>query len=104
MFEQIVERVVRKAAKGQAVGHAPLSLLVVELSRSELASELAHPSYRKTFEQSLQRRLGRRLCGYDMIAFCKAGGWRRELRLHWLLHEDRVPRAAPRALFAKQLA
>ncbi len=104
MFEQVVERVVDKAAKGQAVGHASLSLLVVELSRSELASELAHPSYRKTFEQTLQQRLGRHLCGYDMIAFCEAGGWRRELSLHWLLHEDRVPRAAPRVLFAKQLA
>jgi hypothetical protein len=104
MFEQIVERVVRKAAKGPAVGHASLSLLVVELSRSELASELAHPSYRKTFEQSLQRRLGRHFCGYDMIALCEADGWGRELRLHWLVHEDRVPRKVARALFAKHLA
>ncbi|MGH9892034.1 MAG: hypothetical protein ACREA0_08645, partial [bacterium] len=60
MFDRLVARRVRtKARKGQAPGSglAPLSLLVVDLSHSELTSQLAHPMYRSAFEQSLRQRL-----------------------------------------------
>jgi hypothetical protein len=49
MFDRLVHRrVQRKAAKGQAPrsGLAPLSLLVVDLARAQLTSELSHSGYR----------------------------------------------------------
>lgn len=103
MFSRIVERVVRKAARGQAVGHAPLSLLLVDLTRSELDVELSHPVYREQFEEAVtESLLGRNLQGYDMIAFCQCVAWRQELCLHYLMSEDSVAKGTPGLLFGEQ--
>jgi hypothetical protein len=68
MFDRLVDKRVRaKAARRQAVGHAPLSLLLVDLSRSELSSELSHSYYRAKFAETLERRFGQGLEGYDMM-------------------------------------
>jgi hypothetical protein len=89
MFDRLVGRRVRaKAAKGQAVGQAPCSLLIVDLSHSQLTRELEHSVYRAQFEQTLRARLGECLLGYDLVAFCDASEWGSGLRLQFLLPED----------------
>ena len=96
MFDRLVDKRVRaKAARRQAVGHARLSLLLVDLYRSELSDELGHSYYREEFAETLRRRLGRGLEGYDMIAFCESRGWRQELRLHYIVREEHVVEEVP---------
>jgi hypothetical protein len=94
MFDRLVRRGVRdKARKGQAPRSklAPLSLLVVDLSRSEMTTGLPHPSYRRSFEKSLRDKFGAGLLGYDFIAICESTKWGERLHVHFLLAEDRVP-------------
>ena len=107
MFDRLVHRRVRrKAAKGQAPrsGLAPISLLVVDLSRAELTSELSHSGYRARFEETLRERLGDDLLGYDLIAFCESRAEAATLQLHFLMSEDALDPAAGEALFGDQLA
>lgn len=107
MFDRLVHRRVRrKAAKGQAPrsGLVPLSLLVVDLARAQLTSELSHSGYRARFEQTLRERLGDDLLGYDLIAFCESRSRPARLQLHFLMREDAVDPAAGDALFGGQLA
>jgi hypothetical protein len=107
MFDRLVHcRVRRKAAKGQAPrsGLARISLLVVDLARAELTSELTHSGYRARFEETLRERLGADLLGYDLIAFCESRGGAARLQLHFLMSEDDVEPAAGEALFGDQLA
>jgi len=107
MFDRLVHRRVRrKAAKGQAPrsGLAPLSLLVVDLARAQLTSELSQSGYRARFEQTLRERLGDDLLGYDLIAFCESHSGAAYLQLHFLMSEDAVGPAAGEALFGDQLA
>jgi hypothetical protein len=95
----------RKAAKGQAPRSqlAPLSLLVVDLARAELTSELSHSGYRARFEETLRERLGDDLLGYDLIAFCESRAAAPRLQLHFLMSEDTIDPAAGEALFGDQL-
>lgn len=107
MFDRLVHRPVRsKAAKGQAPrsGLAPISLLVVDLAHSKLTSELVHPGYRTSFEQTLRERLGDGLLGYDLISFCESRASGGEVQLHFLMSEDGVDPAAAEAIFGDQLA
>jgi hypothetical protein len=100
MFDRLVDKRVRaKAARGQAVGHARLSLLLVDLSCSELTSELGDAYYREEFEEKLWARLGQGLEGYDMIAFCEPRGWRHDLRLHFIVREEHLVEEVPALLF-----
>lgn len=100
MFARLADRVARKAARGQAVGHASLSLLLVELSRSELQPGLSHDYYRGRFAELLRdSRLGQGLAGYHMVAFCEWVAWRQPLRLHFLMREDGVAMETARPLF-----
>jgi hypothetical protein len=105
MFDRLVEKNVRgKARKGQAVGHAPLSLLLVDLSYSELTRELVSPYYRAKFSEIVGKRLGQGLDGYDMIAFCNAPAWHRELQLHFQVREGCVPAEVPRLFFGEKIS
>jgi hypothetical protein len=107
MFDRLVHRRVRrKAARRQAPRSqlAPLSLLVVDLARAELTSELSHSGYRARFEQTLRERLGDGLLGYDLIAFCESRSGAARLQLHFLMSEDAIEPAAREALFGDQLA
>jgi hypothetical protein len=106
IFDHLVNRKVReKARKRQAVEHRSrsLSLLVVDLSHSELLRELGYPLYCRLFAEILDRRLGSGLEGYDLIAFCDTPGWHRELRLHFLMREKRVAPDVARMLFCAQV-
>jgi hypothetical protein len=107
MFDRLVHRRVRrKAAKGQAPrsGLAPISLLVVDLARAELTSELSHSGYRARFEETLRERLGDDLLGYDLIAFCESRAAATKLQLHFLMSEAAIDAGAGEALFGDQLA
>jgi hypothetical protein len=98
MFDRLVGRTRQKAQKGQAVGYAPISGLLVDLSVSELTRELDHPVYRDKFLNILATRLGS-VERYDLVAFCDGPAWRRELRLHFLVSGERMPADLPRQLF-----
>jgi hypothetical protein len=107
MFDRLVHRRVRsKAGKGQAPrsGLAPISLLVVDLARVQLTSELSHSGYRARFEETLRERLGDDLLGYDLIAFCESRAVPARLQLHFLMSEHAIDAAAGEALFGDQLA
>lgn len=107
MFDRLVHRRVRrKAANGQAPqsGLAPISLLVVDLARAELTSELTHAGYRARFEETLRERLGAGLLGYDLIAFCESRPSPAKLQLHFLMSESAVDPAVGEALFGDHLA
>lgn len=107
IFDRLVHRRVRtKVAKGQAPrsGLAPISLLVVDLARAQLTSELAHSGYRQRFEETLRERLGDNLLGYDLVAFCESRAAAVKLQLHFLMSEDAIDPAAAEALFGDQLA
>jgi hypothetical protein len=94
-------RVRRKAAKGQAPrsGLAPISLLVVDLAHAQLTSELSHSGYRARFEETLRKRLGGELLGYDLIAFCESRACD-GLQPHFLMSDNAVDPAVSEALFA----
>lgn len=100
IFSWLVERnVKRKARKRQARGYAPWSLLLVDLSYSEMTSELRHPVYRRRFAEAIRNRLLPSLEHYDMIAFCDASGWRRKLRLHFFIGVESIPKNVPASIF-----
>jgi hypothetical protein len=92
IFADIVERVIDKLEKGQAVGAVPgaVPVLVVEMSQSELTTELRHAAfYRPEFEKTLNARLTD-LRGYGVLAFCEAIEWGTRLIPHFLLVEETV--------------
>jgi len=92
MFANVVERVIDKLGKGQAVGVVPgaVPVLVVEMSQSELTSELRHAAfYRPEFEKTLNARVSD-LHGYGVLAFCEAVEWGRRLVPHFLVVEHGV--------------
>ncbi len=102
MFADAVERVVDKLTKGQAVGVVPdaVPVLVVEMSQSELTSELQHAAfYRPEFEKTLNARLAD-LRGYGVVAFCETAEWGKRLVTHFLHVDDNVTdNATARRLF-----
>lgn len=101
MFDRLVgSRIRRKAAKGQAVDHAALALLLVDLSRSEIQNELREGYYRECFCESLERHFSEGLSGYDVVALCEPVGWNHELHCHFAVVEEHVDSGVPKALFS----
>jgi hypothetical protein len=77
MFAGIVDRVIHKLEKGQAVDVVPgaVPILVVEMSQSDLTSELHHEDfYLPEFEKMLNAKLTN-LHGYGVVAFCEVVEW-----------------------------
>lgn len=101
IFDRLIARnVTNKARQRQAIGHAPLSLLLVDLTQTDLRSELDHPFYRGKFSESIRAQFSSGLQGYDAIAFYEALGWQRKLRSHFLVREDeRVSDEVSRTFF-----
>ncbi len=86
MFADIVDRVIDKLEKGQAVdvvwGAEPV--LVVEMSQSDLTSELRHKDfYVPEFEATLDAKLTD-FHGYGVVAFCETVDWGKRLVPHFL--------------------
>lgn len=106
MFDRLVRRRVRsKAAAGQApgCGVASISLLAVDMVRTELLRELVHPLYRSKFEDTLRDRFESGLLGYDLIAFCESRPLSGELQLHFLVSEDGLESEVAEAIFGGQM-
>lgn len=92
MFADIVARVIDKLEKGQAVDVVPgaVPVLVVEMSQSDLASELLHEDfYVPEFGRTLDAQLTD-LHGYGVVAFCEAVAWGDRLVPHFLRIEPTV--------------
>lgn len=86
MFTDIVGRVIDKLEERQAVGVMPgaVPVPVVELSQSDLTSELRHQTfYRPEFEKTIDAQLTD-FHGYGVVAFCEVAAWREPLVLHFL--------------------
>ena len=75
MFDGIVKRVGGKLDKRQAVVVVTdaVPLLIVEMSQSELTSELRHSCYLPEFQRIVSTRLAD-LREYSVVAFCEADG------------------------------
>jgi hypothetical protein len=103
MFADIVERVIDKLQKGQAIRVVPdaVPVLVVEMSQSELTSELRHNTfYRPEFENTLNAMVTD-LRGYGVVALCEAVECGRRLIPHFLVVDDTVTdQATARRLFS----
>lgn len=83
-FEDIADRSVRKSAKGQAVripGAVPC--LLVDLSLSNLGSELSHPVYQQLFAQTLNARFST-VGEHGLIAFVRRVEWSKPPVVLWM--------------------
>ena len=103
MFAGIVDRVNDKLRKRQAVEVVPdaLPVLVVEMSQSDLTSELRHQDfYAPEFEKMLDARLND-FNGYGIVALCEVVDWGQRLELHFMRIDPSVTsEALARGLFA----
>jgi hypothetical protein len=88
IFSRIVKNARKKAARGQAsaVGLDQPSVLLVELSRSELRSELGHDWYAARMIEELEEQLA--LGEYDVIAFCISTAFGEQLKPFYLVYDD----------------
>lgn len=77
-----------------------MAVLVVEMSQSELTSELRHETfYRPEFEKTLDAKLTD-FHGYGVVAFCETADWGRRLVPHFLrVEHDVTDDATVRLLF-----
>lgn len=92
MFTDVVERVIEKLKGGQAIGIVAdaVPVLVVEMSQSELTSELRYPGfYQHEFEKTLTAELTG-LHGYGVVALCEAVEWGRRLLPRFLVVDHEV--------------
>jgi hypothetical protein len=91
MFERNVRGVVSKMKKGQALSaRDAVPVLVVEMSQSELTSELVETSYyRPHFVETLEGEV-RDLAGYGAVVFVEFSDWQRALRVHFMIVEDTI--------------
>lgn len=95
MFERDVAGVVSKLKKGQALSVSDaVPMLVVEMSQSELTSELVETSYyRPHFLEVVEGELGD-LAGYGAVVFVEFVDWQQPLRVHFMVVEGAVVDAA----------
>ena len=101
MFTDIIGRLIEKLRQGQAVGIVAdaVPVLVVEMSQSELTSELRYPFYQREFEKTLNAKLSD-LHRYGVVAFREAVEWWTRLIPHFLVVDrDVTDHATARLLF-----
>jgi hypothetical protein len=91
MFKRNVAGVVSKLKKGQAPAVAgAVPVLAVEMSQSELTSELVERSfYRPHFLETIQVELGD-LRGYGAVIFTEFSTWQQPLRTHFTVVEHDI--------------
>jgi hypothetical protein len=96
VFARIAERVESKVAKRQALAvEADAAVLVVDLTESDLPSELRNDTYREMFLKILEPRAEAALQGHTAIVFTETGGWHKPF-IPWFLN---TADGAPRELF-----
>jgi hypothetical protein len=95
MFERNVAGVVSKLKKGQALSVADtVPVLVVEMSQSELTTELIDTNYyRPRFLETIETELSD-FRGYGVVVFAEFSNWQRPLRMHFTVVEDAIVDAA----------
>lgn len=86
VFARIAENTEKKAREGQAltVG-ADAAVLIVDLTASDLPSELRNDRYRERFLDILRPRADQALNGHTAIAFVETAGWHKPL-IPWFLN------------------
>jgi hypothetical protein len=96
MFDGIVERIGRKAERRQAQSADALEVVIADMSRVELQSELTHAEYyRPRFARALKGRFGdERQLPCDVVALCASRGWGQELLTYFLVARDDAQPAA----------
>lgn len=101
IFKAVVKRALAKARQGQALtgGDGP-SVLIVDMARVQLESELSHEMYQRYFKETLTDLLpADATIPVDLIALCRSPGWRCELHVYWAAWEsERIDRATCEAL------
>jgi len=89
VFARIAERAEGKAAEGQALQvDADASMLVVDLTESDLPSELRNEIYRKKFREILEPRADAALHGHTAIVYAESAGWHKPF-IPWFLNTAR---------------
>ncbi|MGH2499761.1 MAG: hypothetical protein ACRDF0_06715 [Candidatus Limnocylindria bacterium] len=87
-FSNVVKKAKRKAAKRQARSDgSALEILVVDVTRAKIDSELGHDVYRQMFLNTLEQTFKRQI-PYDLIALCDARSPGHGLRTHFVVRED----------------
>lgn len=96
VFARIAERAEEKAQKAQALQvEADAAVLVVDLSYSDLPSELRHELYQQKFREILEPRADEALNGHTAIVYAASAGWHQPF-IPWFLN---TAPDAPRELF-----
>jgi hypothetical protein len=104
IFEAVVKRAKKKAAARQArADGSALEVLVVDLARAKIESELVHEVYREMFLTTLKQAFKGEM-PYDLIAFCEGRSFGEELRTHFVVREDsRITDEQVQRLFSVKL-
>jgi hypothetical protein len=88
VFARIAEKAEDKAREGQALTvEADAAVLVVDLTYSDLPSELRHDGYRARFLEILKERSDEARHGQSAIAFIESAGWH-EPFIPWFVNAD----------------
>jgi hypothetical protein len=75
-----------KAREGQALNvDADAAVLIVDLTESDIASELRHDGYREKFLATLKAQGDATLHGHTAIVFTETAGWHQAF-IPWFLH------------------
>jgi hypothetical protein len=100
MFDGIVDRIANKANEQQARSDDAIEVVVADMSRVQLESELVHGGYRRRFADALNDKFGdvsRMPC--DIVALCASRGWTREVMTYFLIARDAAALTAAESLF-----
>jgi hypothetical protein len=93
VFRRIAEGDEAKAKRGQALQvDAHAAALVVDLSYSDLPSELRHPTYQQKFREILEPSADEARHGHIAVVFAESAGWHQQF-IPWPLNSaDGAPR------------
>lgn len=104
IFEAIVKRTKKKAGRRQALSDgSALEVLVVDLARAKIESELVHDTYKRMFLETLRQKFPGEI-PYDVIAFCTARSPGKGLQTHFVVRDQtHVPNEQINRLFGTTL-
>jgi hypothetical protein len=86
VFAQIAKNAEEKAREGQALHvEADAAVVVVDLTESDLPSELRHETYRQKFREILEPRAKASLHGHTAVVYSESAGWHKPF-IPWFLN------------------
>jgi hypothetical protein len=101
IFRDVIGRALAKAREGQArTGRGDMAVLIVDVGRLPLDSELGNEVYQRLFREILNDYFpSSSTLPVDVLALCRSRGWRSEARTHYAVwEEERVSRDQCEAL------